>query len=144
MDEWLSGRELRNTQHEPSSIVHRHRPQTKGGFTRDCTKWALFLLHKESLLAGGVLLLALGGWRLPAGLWVLTAWLGGSGALAAERLLLAQAGLPWTAALAGGWPGRGWRRWRCSAWAGARAERLARCGRGAPRRRGPAHPVRRR
>ena len=47
-------------------------------------------------LAGAGLVLALGGARLPVGLFVLAAWLGGTGALAVERLLLAQAGLAWT------------------------------------------------
>src|SRR5438874_604693 len=58
---------------------------------------AFFLAQAVALGAGAILLGALGATRLPAGLFVLAAWLGGSGALAAERLLLAQAGLPWTA-----------------------------------------------
>jgi hypothetical protein len=49
-----------------------------------------------AFLAGAGLVLALGGARLPAGLFVPAAWLGGTGALAVERLLLAQAGWTWT------------------------------------------------
>lgn len=76
-------------------------------------------------LVGTLLLLALGAWRLPVGLLVVTSWLVGTGALAAERLLLAQLGVAWTSsALALPWvvvalltvfrlrrEGRAWRVW---------------------------------
>lgn len=57
---------------------------------------AFFIAQLVALLAGTLLLLALGGRRLPLGLFLSAAWLAGTGALAAERLLLAQAGLPWS------------------------------------------------
>jgi hypothetical protein len=49
-----------------------------------------------ALAAGVVLLITLGVRGLPPPVWVVTARLGGTGALAAERLLLATLGLPWT------------------------------------------------
>ncbi len=56
-----------------------------------------FLLAQLIALAAGVvLLITLGGRGLPAPLFIVAAWLGGTGALAAERLLLAVLGLPWT------------------------------------------------
>jgi hypothetical protein len=54
-----------------------------------------FASQAVALIAGLVLLAALGWWRLPTGLLVPTAWLVGCGTLALERLLLAQVGLPW-------------------------------------------------
>ncbi len=49
------------------------------------------------LIAGVLLLLALGAWRMPLGLFIPAAWIGGTGLLAAEHLVLAQAGVPWNA-----------------------------------------------
>jgi hypothetical protein len=54
-----------------------------------------FLAQLSALLAGGLLLIVLQSRELPPVLFGVTAWLAGTGALAAEHLLLAQAGLPW-------------------------------------------------
>jgi hypothetical protein len=48
-----------------------------------------------AFLAGALLMVALGAWRMPFGLFVPAAWLGGTGLLAVEQLLLAQVGVPW-------------------------------------------------
>jgi len=49
-------------------------------------------------MAAGLLLLAALRWhKMPLGLLIPASWLAGSGLIAAERLLLAQAGLPWNA-----------------------------------------------
>ncbi len=62
---------------------------------------AFFASQAVALLAGWALLVALSWSRLPVGLLVPTAWLAGTGTLALERLLLAQAGLPWNAVTIG-------------------------------------------
>jgi hypothetical protein len=56
----------------------------------------LLLAQITALGAGGLLFAALGWWRMPTGLLVLSAWLAGTGLLAAQRLLLSQMGLPWS------------------------------------------------
>jgi hypothetical protein len=50
-----------------------------------------------ALAAGLLLFAALGALRVPIGLLVPASWLGGTGMLAVERLLLAQVGLQWSA-----------------------------------------------
>ncbi|HKP54453.1 MAG TPA: hypothetical protein VJ183_17590 [Chloroflexia bacterium] len=55
-----------------------------------------FVAQAISLLVGTALFMAMGCRRLPTVLFAVAAWLGGTGVLAAQRLLLAQAGLPWT------------------------------------------------
>ncbi len=62
---------------------------------------AFFASQAVALLAGWALLAALSWSKLPVGLLVPTAWLVGTGALALERLLLVQAGLPWNAVTIG-------------------------------------------
>jgi hypothetical protein len=62
---------------------------------------AFFASQAVALLAGWALLVALSWSSLPVGLLVPTAWLAGTGTLALERLLLAQAGLPWNAVTIG-------------------------------------------
>src|SRR5439155_20993314 len=57
---------------------------------------AFWFAQGVALAAGAVLLLALRAWRLPPGLFVVTAWLAGAGLLAAEHLLLALVGRPWS------------------------------------------------
>jgi hypothetical protein len=57
---------------------------------------AFLAAQVPALLAGALLLTTLGGWRLHPGLFIPAAWLAGTGALAAEYLLLAQGDLPWT------------------------------------------------
>src|SRR5438067_407244 len=55
-----------------------------------------FLAAQLIALAAGVFLMAAIGARgMPLGLFVPAAWLGGTGLLAAEHLVLAQAGVPW-------------------------------------------------
>src|SRR5205814_8454231 len=70
-----------------------------------------------ALAAGAVLLVALRWWHLPLSLLVAADWLIGNSALALERLLLAQAGLPWNLATLGlPWLAlgviAGWRLWK--------------------------------
>src|SRR5512140_692445 len=60
---------------------------------------AFFAAQLAALSAGGILLAAFDALRLPLGLLLPTAWLAGTGMLAVERLLVAQAGLPWSAAM---------------------------------------------
>lgn len=57
---------------------------------------AFFAAQVTGALVGIVLLLALGVQRAPVGLCLPAAWLAGTGALAVERLALAQAGIEWT------------------------------------------------
>ena len=57
---------------------------------------AFLAAQGAAALAGALLLLAVGAGRMPIGLFVATAWLGGTGALAAQRLLYAQAGIAWS------------------------------------------------
>jgi hypothetical protein len=59
---------------------------------------AFFVAQVIPLLVGTVLFVAVGCRGLPAALFVAAAWLAGTGALAAERLLLAQLGLSWAPA----------------------------------------------
>lgn len=61
-----------------------------------------FLLAQlTAMLAGLVVLAALGAWRLPVGLWAPVAWLAGTATLAVEYLLLALAQVAWTPATLG-------------------------------------------
>lgn len=55
---------------------------------------AFFAAQVVAGLGGWVLLIALGA-RVPPGLFLPAAWLAGTGALAVERLVLAQIGVPW-------------------------------------------------
>lgn len=64
-----------------------------------------FISQVVALAAGLTLMVVLGWWRLPPGLLVPTAWLVGCGAVALERLLLAQVGLTWNIVTLGlPWP----------------------------------------
>lgn len=58
---------------------------------------AFIVVQLTALAAGMLVFAALGVLRMPVGLLVPASWLAGTGLLAAERLLLAQAGLQWSA-----------------------------------------------
>ena len=58
---------------------------------------AFFIAQIVAALAGATLLLTLRAWRLPVPLFVVSAWLAGTGMLAVERLILAQLGVGWGA-----------------------------------------------